>query len=312
MRIGPACRHAYGCRSRKRLICQARAYHDTRAGARRPNPSTSACRRSYRRSAPYRARRLSHASGRQPHHHVGEHRVGVDVRPSRRSSPAARNRASPTRTPARRRTRPRRPGRRTPAPRSPGPPPPWWPSVNSGSSPPSGIRVNAEYRPGMVVGVAAVGAGHHHYRVVAGAALADGVEHLDDVADHPHPHRAAQVVEAVDVVVQRRALGAELGGQRVDRQRVPAFAVEERQRGVDDGVAAQLRRSRDRLELGAMRADRASVVMRKLTPLVSVESQFTRSWLSWASCSVIVHRSGSVAGFIVWIDQVMTSPPLAT
>ena len=50
-------------------------------------------------------------------------------------------------------------------------------AVYSGSSPPSGIRVNAEYRPGMVVGVAAVGAGHHHHRVVAGAALADGVEH---------------------------------------------------------------------------------------------------------------------------------------
>ena len=92
---------------------------------------------------------------------------------------------------------------------------------------------------GMVVGVAAVGAGHRHHRVVAGAALADGVQHPDDVADHPHPHGAPQVLEAVHVVVQRRTLGAELGGQRVDRQRVPTLTVEEGQRGVDDGVAAQ-------------------------------------------------------------------------
>ena len=39
----------------------------------------------------------------------------------------------------------------------------------------------------------------------------------------------AQIVEALDVVVQRRALGAEIGGQRVDRQRVPALAIEEGQ-----------------------------------------------------------------------------------
>ena len=47
--------------------------------------------------------------------------------------------------------------------------------------------------------------------------------HVDDVADHAHPHCAAQVVEAVHMVVQRRALGAQLVGQRVDRQRVPAL-----------------------------------------------------------------------------------------
>src|SRR6185437_11808708 len=66
---------------------------------------------------------------------------------------------------------------------------------------------------------------------------------LDDVAHHPHPHRPAQVLEAVDVVVKRRALGTQLGGQRVDGQRVPALTVQEGQRSVDDRVTAEPRRS---------------------------------------------------------------------
>ena len=37
----------------------------------------------------------------------------------------------------------------------------------------------------VVVGVAAVGAGHHQHRVVAGASVTDGVQHPDDVADRP-------------------------------------------------------------------------------------------------------------------------------
>src|SRR5262245_45314331 len=42
------------------------------------------------------------------------------------------------------------------------------------------------------------------------------------------------------------------------------------------------------------------------------ERQFTRSWVRRANCSVIVHRSGSDAGFRVWMDQVMTSVSFAT
>ena len=61
--------------------------------------------------------------------------------------------------------------------------------------------------------------------VVAGTAIANPVQHQDDVVDHPDAHRAAQVLEAVDVVVQRRALGPKLRGQGIDRQGVPALAV---------------------------------------------------------------------------------------
>jgi hypothetical protein len=93
----------------------------------------------------------------------------------------------------------------------------------------------------MVMGVAAVRRGHRRHRVVPGAALPDGVEHVDNVADHPHAHGAPQVIEAVHVVVQRRALGTELGRKRVDGERVPAFAVQKCQGRVDDRVSAQPR-----------------------------------------------------------------------
>ena len=181
----------------------------------------------------------------------------------------------------------------------------------------------------MVVGVAAVRTGHRDHRVVAGASLADGVEHADDVVDDPHPDGAAQVVEAVDVVVQRRALGAELVGQSVDGQRVPAVAVEEGQRGVDDGVATEL--GGPRRGLGSTARRRAapadlpcvpfpSVVFRVLL-LVST-NWYRRMTLTARPAGRVSSRgpgsAGRVArrpctgraaspGFTVWIDQVMTS-----
>ena len=91
---------------------------------------------------------------------------------------------------------------------------------------------------GMVMGVTAVGAGHSHYGVVAGAARPDRGEHLQDVVDDPHPDRAPQVFEAVYMVVQRRALGAQLSGQRVDRERVGALAVQECQSRQHDRLPA--------------------------------------------------------------------------
>ena len=110
--------------------------------------------------------------------------------------------------------------------------------------------VTAEGHPGecrvptrMVMRVTAVCAGHGHHRIVAGATVPDGVEHSDDVADHPHPDGSAQVLEAVHVVVERGPLRAELRGQCVDRQRIPALAVQKRECGVDDGVPAQLGRT---------------------------------------------------------------------
>ncbi|SKS78140.1 Uncharacterised protein [Mycobacteroides abscessus subsp. abscessus] len=93
----------------------------------------------------------------------------------------------------------------------------------------------------MVVRVAAVCAGHRQNRVLAAAPRAHGVEHADNLGEHPVADLMPQVIEAVHVVVERWPLGPELDGQRVDGQRIPARPIQERQCGVDDSVPVKPR-----------------------------------------------------------------------